>query len=55
MSNENYQFVNDHVMSEEELSILITEKFQRLQEQLHMEHKLREKVDNKYQSMIRSY
>lgn len=49
----NYQsdnFVNDHILSEEQLNILIKEKFERLR----IQYGFAEKVDNKSNNVLES-
>lgn len=55
MKDSDYKFVNDHILSEEELNNLIREKFQRMQQQHELERRHRKEVDSKYRSMILSY
>lgn len=49
----NYQsdnFVNDHILSDEQLNILIKEKFERLR----VQYGFTEKVDNKSDNVLES-
>lgn len=50
MSYQNNNFVNDHILSDEQLDKLIREKFERLREQ----YGYIEKVDNKDNNMLES-
>jgi len=50
MSYQNNNFVNDHILSDEQLDKLIREKFERLREQ----YGYIEKVDNKDNNVLES-
>jgi len=48
MENQTYKTVNDHVLTQEELNALITEKFERLKKQIEV----RQEVDNKHRNVL---
>jgi len=48
MKDNDYHFVNEDDISQEELARLITEKFQRMQEQIE----LAKQIDNKFNSVL---
>ena len=48
MKDINYHFVNENDLTQDELTRLITEKFQRMQEQIE----LVKEVDNKFRSVL---
>ena len=48
MKDNDYHFVNENNLTREELARLITEKFQRMQEQIE----LMKQVDNKFRSVL---
>jgi len=50
MNYKNDKFVNDHVLSEEQLDILIREKFERLR----IQYGFTDKVDNKSDNVLES-
>lgn len=48
MEKQIYKTVNDHVLTQEELNTLITEKFERLKKQIEV----RREVDNKHTKVL---
>lgn len=50
MNYQNDNFVNDHILSKEQLDILIKEKFERLR----IQYGFTEKVDNKSDNVLES-
>ena len=48
MENQTYKTVNDHVLTQEELKTLITEKFERLKKQIEV----RREVDNEHKNVL---
>ena len=50
MNYQNDNFVNDHILSDEQLDILIKEKFERLR----IQYGFTDKVDNKSDNVLES-
>jgi len=48
MKDIDYKFVNEYSLTQDELARLITEKFQRMQEQIE----LTKLIDNKFKSVL---
>ena len=50
MKNQKYKTVNDHVLTQEELKTLITEKFERLKKQIAA----RQVIDSRHNNVLES-
>lgn len=48
MEKQTYKTVNDHVLTQEELNTLITEKFERLKKQIEA----RQEIDSKHKNVL---